>query len=272
MTNDKRNKVLSDIAAKALAEVAHGILFSAGRVGLEEGLKHYNKLVNNLYTRVIGLPFVVLGNPGTGKTTLLDLLKTGESRVELTEHISTRSPEIIEDFEYRINKEKTIKLRPQFDVPGEAELRNAIWTQLLRDAKPTGIIFLMDHTDTQSHKEALSFIINMIDKDTMLRWRLKAFLILINKQDLWSDRTDKENIWKDYFSEDLRLRSMAERHKFKWKYAACSLTRGVGISEEISNFLNAIGTTNGTREVANELRDKLRTRWSNRNWPDKTSS
>jgi hypothetical protein len=114
------------------------------------------------------------------------------------------------------------------------------WVELFREAEPRGIIFMIDQTESSAQKDALNFVLQMIEDEPHAARNLKAFFILINKSDLWSETTTQEEIETRYRNEKRRLTNLAERLNFKWAMASGSLVTGRGVRPFIKQFFNTI--------------------------------
>ena len=126
------------------------------------------------------------------------------------------------------------------DVGGEYAMWDTDWIELFRESKPRGIVFMMDHTDAHLQKDALNYVMQMLEDEAEARKNLKAFFIVVNKSDLWEAETTQEDILKQYRNEQRRLNSLAERHNFKWAITSGSLKTGKGIKSAMREFLNNI--------------------------------
>ena len=95
--------------------------------------------------------------------------------------------------------------------------------ELFKTAQPAGIVFMLDHVDMSTHKEALNFVLQMIDEDERTRKNLRAFLILVNKSDLWDEDTTLETLLDEYRNEMRRSRLILVR---RVSSLTCELKRG----------------------------------------------
>jgi GTPase SAR1 family protein len=192
------------------------------------------------YVKVSGMSFIVLGARQTGKTTLIEWLKHNMTRLEDFEPDPTAAGgELVEDFNSRVG-DTYMKLRPNRDVGGEYAMWETDWVDLFRTAQPRGIIFMLDHTDVHLQKDALNFVMQMIDDDPATARQLKAFYILVNKADLWSDQYTLSEIMDHYRNESKRLRNQAERLGYQSAIHEGSLVTGKGVATAIKAFFNAI--------------------------------
>ena len=133
-----------------------------------------------------------------------------------------------------------MKLKPNRDVGGEYAMWETDWVELFRAAQPRGIFFLIDHTDVHLQKDALNFVLQMIEDEPSASRQLKAFYILVNKSDVWSEDTTLDEIMANYKNEQKRLKSQAERIGYKWDVSEGSLYTGRGVAEFMKKFLNTI--------------------------------
>jgi hypothetical protein len=56
-----------------------------------------------------------------------------------------------------------MKLKPNRDVGGEYAMWETDWVELFRGARPNGILFMLDQTDPFLQKDALNFVLQMIE-------------------------------------------------------------------------------------------------------------
>lgn len=192
------------------------------------------------YVKVSGMSFIVLGARQTGKTTLIEWLKHNMAALEDFQPDPTAAGgELVSDFNSRIG-DTYIKLKPNRDVGGEYAMWETDWLELFRTAEPRGIIFMLDHTDVHLQKDALNFVMQMIEDEPSAAKNLKAFYVLVNKADLWSDQHTLNEIMENYRNEQKRLKNQAERTGFKWAVHEGSLVTGKGMKTVMKAFFNAI--------------------------------
>jgi GTPase SAR1 family protein len=198
------------------------------------------QVVDFAYVKVLGLPFVVLGYRQTGKTTLLNYLRhNAEYLTEFEPEPTSAGGEAIPTFTTKLDGEG-VKLRPKRDVGGEYSMWDTDWIDLLQQAKPRGIVFMIDHEHPYQHKEALNFVLNLIEDEPAARRNLKALLVLINKSDLWAGEHSVEDILEEFRNETRRLKSQSERIGYQYRIAATSLVAEDGIREAMTQFFNSI--------------------------------
>jgi hypothetical protein len=192
------------------------------------------------YIKISGVSFIVLGARQTGKTTLIEWLKNNMGELgDFQPDPTAAGGDVVSDFNTRIG-DTYMKLKPNRDVGGEYAMWETDWMELFRAAQPRGILFLIDHTDIHLQKDALNFVLQMIDDEPMAARQVKAFYILVNKSDLWSNDTTLDEILQNYKNEQKRLKSQAERVGYKWEIAEGSLTANRGVAEFLKKFLNVI--------------------------------
>jgi len=193
------------------------------------------------YVRIDGLPFIVLGSRQVGKTTLIEWLKHNMKDISDFEPDPTAAGGVaVPDFTSKVSNGQHMKLKPGRDVGGEYAMWETDWVELFREAQPRGIIFLIDHTDVHLQKDALNFVMQMIDDEPDAAKNLKAFFIVVNKSDLWSDEQSMEDIMANYRNEQKRMRAQAERTGYKYAITFGSLMTGKHIKSTIKEFFNAI--------------------------------
>ncbi len=210
-----------------------------------------SKLVNSLtqsadriydfvYVKVLGLPFIVLGARQTGKTTLIEWLRQNVASLsEFQPEPTAPGGDNVGLFSSYIGDEM-MRLKPTRDVGGEYEMWETDWLELFRDAKPRGIIFLIDHTDVLKHKDALNFVMNMIEEEADAKRNLKSFLILVNKSDLWLPDTTLDKLMTNYGNEVKRLHNQAERLGYQATIQSSSIATGVGVRDAMRTFFDQI--------------------------------
>ncbi len=193
-----------------------------------------------VYVKVFGLPFIVLGARQTGKTTLIEWMRANVSRLEgFNPEPTPPGGDRVGTFSAQVGAEN-MRLKPVRDVGGEYEMWETDWVELFREARPRGIVFMIDHTDVLNHKDALNFIMNLIEEEAEARNNLKAFLLLVNKSDLWQDDQSLDKLMAQYSNEIKRLRNQAERLGYQTWIHSTSVIHGVGVDGALQNFFNAI--------------------------------
>lgn len=200
----------------------------------------YSNLRDFIYVRYYGLPFIVLGSRQTGKTTLIKWLSDGQKYIDNFEPSPTAGGgDVVPKFNTHVDDE-TVRTNIQRDVGGEYTMWETDWIDLFRQTEPSGIIFMLDHQDVRVHKEALNFVLQMIDEEGSAKKNLKAILILVNKSDLWGPDVSLDTVLKNYGTEMRRVRLLASRLGLWYEVHSCSLTQGHGIVEAMRGFINAI--------------------------------
>jgi hypothetical protein len=203
-------------------------------------IEGYSNLRDFIYVRYYGLSFIVLGSRQTGKTTLIKWLSDGANGLEGFDPSPTAGGgDVVPKFNSQVGDE-TVRVKLDRDVGGEYAMWETDWVELFKQAQPSGIIFMMDHVDTRSHKEALNFVLQMVDEDEHAKKKLKAFLILINKSDLWGEDTTLEAMLKSYNNEMRRAKLMFARMGIWYEVHGCSVIQGRGVVGPMQGFINAI--------------------------------
>lgn len=193
-----------------------------------------------VYVRISGLPFIVLGARQTGKTTLIEWLRRNVSTLEAFDPAPTApGGDSVGTFNAQVGSE-SMRLRPTRDVGGEHEMWETDWTELFQQTKPRGIVFLIDHTDVLTHKDALNFVLNLIEEDAAGRQNLKSLLLLVNKSDVWQGTTTLDKLMTQYSNEIKRLNNQAARLGYKTAIYSTSITNGVGVDDAMRQFFNTI--------------------------------
>ena len=192
------------------------------------------------YIKISGLSFIVLGARQTGKTTLIEWLRGNITSIEdFAPDPTAAGGEAIPDFNSLVD-DTYMKVKPNRDVGGEYAMWETDWTELFRTARPMGILFMMDHTDVHLQKDALNFVMQMIEDEPAAARHLKAFYILVNKSDLWGDEMTLDEIMHHYRNEQKRLKALAGRIGFKWGIHEGSLMTGKGLAHMLKQFFNIL--------------------------------
>lgn len=193
------------------------------------------------YVKVSGVSFIVLGARQTGKTTLIEWLK--HNMKELDEDFNpdptAAGGDVVPEFTTEVG-DQYMKLKPARDVGGEYAMWETDWVDLFRAAKPRGIFFMMDHTDVHLQKDALNFVLQMIDDEAAAAREIKAFYLLVNKSDLWAEDNTLDGIMAQYRNEQKRIKSQAERLGYQFHVYEGSLKTGRGVPEAMKQFFNVI--------------------------------
>ncbi len=191
--------------------------------------------------KVSGLSFIVLGARQTGKTTLIEWLRRNLHEVgDFEPEPTAAGGDLLDSFSSPVDDGRYLKLKPNRDVGGEYGMWETDWVELLREAKPRGILFLTDHTDVALHKDALNFVLQMIDDEPESARNLKAFFVVVNKQDVWGIDHPVEEMVGAYRNEQKRMRAQAERMGYKWSFMGGSVLNGVGMIDILRKFFNTI--------------------------------
>jgi GTPase SAR1 family protein len=192
------------------------------------------------YVRVSGLSFVVLGSRQVGKTTLIEWLKKNMDSIEgIDPEPTAAGGDEIPRFTAKVEGEH-LRMRPTRDVGGEYAMWETDWVELFRQSQPRGIIFMIDDSDVHLQKDALNFVLQMIDDEPAAAKHLKAFFILVNKYDLWGEEKTMDDIISHYRNERRRLDAQAERIGYKYAITYGSLTTGKGVRPMMSKFFNVL--------------------------------
>lgn len=195
------------------------------------------------YVRVFGLPFIVLGARQTGKTTLIAWLRQNVASMgEFTPPPTPPGGDAVGAFTSYIGDE-AVRLNPTRDVGGESGMWETDWADLMREARPRGIIFVIDHTDVLKHKDALNFLMNLIEEEAEAQKALRAVMVLVNKSDIWLKTTSLDKLMAGYSNEIKRLHNQAERLGYKAMIHSSSISAGVGVRDAMTVFFNAIRPT-----------------------------
>lgn len=205
--------------------------------GVSEGV---DRLYDFVYVKVLGLPFIVLGARQTGKTTLIEWLRQNVHLLEAFQPAPTApGGDSVGVFGAQIGDE-LMRLKPTRDVGGEYEMWDTDWVDLFHETRPRGIVFMIDHTDMLKHKDALNFLMNMIEEDADARAKLRCVVVLVNKADLWGSSTTLDKLMSGYSNEIKRLRNQGDRLGYKSLIQSCSVVNGVGVDDAMQTFFNLI--------------------------------
>ncbi|GAB4345492.1 MAG: hypothetical protein Kow00117_22990 [Phototrophicales bacterium] len=99
---------------------------------------------------------------------------------------------------------------------------------------------MLDHTDVHLQKDALNFVMQMIDDDPATAKHLKAFFVLVNKCDLWERDMTLEDIMLNYRNEQRRMAAQSERIGYKYAITYGSLYTGKGVKAMMKEFFNVL--------------------------------
>jgi hypothetical protein len=150
---------MSNLVTKMLVSMIRGI----SKLIPETVTEKVESVVDFAYVRFLGLPFIVLGYRQTGKTTLLEWLRSDmASSDDFQPEPTAAGGESVHTFTAHVGDEG-MRLKPKRDVGGEYSMWND-WVELLRDAKPRGIIFMITAAIRRC-TSALNFTLQMIDEE-----------------------------------------------------------------------------------------------------------
>ncbi len=227
---------MSNLVTKMLAGMIRGI----ARLIPETVHERVESVMDFAYVRFLGLPFIVLGYRQTGKTTLLEWLRRDMSAYgDFEPEPTAAGGESVRTFSAHVGEEG-MRLRPKRDVGGEYSMWETDWVELLRDAKPRGIIFMIDGANPAAHKDALNFTLQMLEEEVVSLKNLKAFVLLVNKSDLWGEERSLDQVLEDYRNETRRLSHQAQRLGYEYFVSSSSLKSGDGVREAMIRFFNLI--------------------------------
>ncbi|MBI3241314.1 MAG: hypothetical protein HYZ49_03365 [Chloroflexi bacterium] len=205
-----------------------------------------------------GITFAVFGYRGTGKTTLLRRMQG----ITIHEEVEpTFGRQQVSDFDFEIYGGKEVTVKKTFDPSGEKGSW-PLWRQIFLDVKPQGIIFVIDHERPDDHRIALRRILNIIRPSNPRRPslfkanpyvaasnNLKAFLLLVNKSDMWESQspggTKLQDVLKLYSAEILEIEKFMLDKGGQFYAERCSAKYGNHFDEAIPNFL--MGMIHGRR-------------------------
>ncbi len=223
-----------------LEQVFSAVFGTVGKNLVNNLSQRADQMYDFVYVKVFGLPFIVLGARQTGKTTLIEWLRQNVRSLDGHDPAPTApGGDAVHTFSSQIGAEN-VRLKPTRDVGGEYEMWETDWLELFRETRPRGIIFMLDHTDVLNHKDALNFVMNMIEEEIDAKRNLKAVLLLVNKSDLWLSGTSLDKLMQNYANEVKRLRNQAERLGYKTWTQSASVTQGVGVDDAMRTFINII--------------------------------
>jgi hypothetical protein len=213
---------------RGVAKVARGIADSLDTV------------VDFAYVRVFGLPFIVLGYRGAGKTTLLAHLRDRIDDFDGWDPDPTAAGgDPLGAFGAPVGSDGgKMRVKPRRDVGGEYAMWETDWRDLYREARPRGIIFMIDHTQPYQHKDALNYVLQLLDEEGQRP--LKVFLLLVNKSDLWAEETTLDTLLDDYRNELRRLKSQSERLGYEYMIRQTSLLTGEGVDDAMAAFFDKV--------------------------------
>jgi hypothetical protein len=223
-----------------IEQIFSAVFGTVGREFIDNLARSAGRVQDFVYVKILGLPFIVLGARQTGKTTLIEWLRRNVDSLDSFDPAPTApGGDAVGTFSARIGEEG-MRLKPTRDVGGEYEMWDTDWIELFRHTHPRGIVFMMDHTDILNHKDALNFVMNMIEEETEAKRNLKGFLLLVNKSDLWLPEMSLDKLMQNYSNEIKRLRNQAERLGYKTWIQSTSVITGVGVDDAVHTFFNTI--------------------------------
>ncbi len=199
-----------------------------------------NVLQDFFYVKVSGVSFIVLGSRQTGKTTLINWLQHNMNELgNFSPDPTAAGGDVVPEFTTKVG-DTYMKLKPNRDVGGEYAMWETDWVELFRGARPNGILFMIDQTDAFLQKDALNFVLQMIEDEPIAAKSLKAFYILVNKSDVWGDETTLDDILQNYKNEQKRLKGQSERLGYKFEIAEGSIITNRGVTEFMKKFINTL--------------------------------
>ena len=223
-----------------IEQLFSAIFGSVGEKVIGSLTRNVDRVYDFVYVKMLGLPFIVLGARQTGKTTLIEWLRQNVNTLpDFQPEPTAPGGDAVGAFSTTLGDE-LVRVKPTRDVGGEYEMWDTDWLELFREAKPRGIIFMVDHTDILKHKDALNFVMNMIEEETEAKRNLRAFMLLVNKSDLWQQDTSLDKMMANYSNEIKRLRNQGERLGYKTLIQSASVTKGVGVHDAMRVFFNII--------------------------------
>lgn len=182
-------------------------------------------LGRKILRKSVAYNILVLGDKGVGKTTYLEQLR-------LEGIVPDKSPTVGRT---RIKFKTNIgdgKIKIKCDDVGGEKSQWGHWLDSLRENKPVGIIFLVDHTSVKKHKVALTFLRNVLRAK---KKKCKFMLFLINKSDIWPKTESFEKLRAKYYDELSKFRK--EGFEIGLKVDYCSAKTGDNVKHTLSEVM-----------------------------------
>lgn len=217
-------------------------------------------LIAQIRDRAFPLEFAIFGYAGTGKTTLLNRMQSGVP----TSPDPTAQMNEIDQFELHVVGRGPLKIQHIYDLPGRPSEAGDLsthgdcwpdWDKVFVGQMPRGIIFLVDHTNREKSKQALRYVINMIEQADepasmnplrrlfghsrqRARHNLRVFLLLVNKLDLWETQgITSDEILNGYEREIRQVISIMKRNRGRFYRDEISALRGTNFERVVQNFM-----------------------------------
>lgn len=214
--------------------------------GIPKAIKYYKR-------RVKGLRFAVFGYRHTGKTTFIDRLRGKKTGFTYPPEPTAPGMHRVNNFEMTLISAEGINVKHLYDVPGDEAAWEKDWVPFFIQKQPRGVIVLIDHENVASNRAAVRFVIEMIQHTdpwwrlfkrrrgvAKARKKLKAFLLLVNKEDLWKGQMTLDDIMLNYRAEIQDLDKLMERLGVWYDIRACSAKYGHGVNEAMRDFVAAV--------------------------------
>lgn len=131
--------------------------------------------------------FIVLGPRESGKTTLLEYLRTGQPIEKYNPTVGT----VVIDRKFEIDEDFMKALK---DVGGDKEFREIDWFHLIKSINPDGIIFMINGNESTSKiEESIDIAFeNCLRHYSNGSRNLKAFYVFLNFYDKWKNDSSKK--------------------------------------------------------------------------------
>jgi hypothetical protein len=180
------------------------------------------------------------------------------------EYEPTGPAQRLPEFDFVVVGHKDVTIKRLFDVGGDKAAWDD-WAIAFVNSRPRGIIFMVDHQRPDEHREALRHVIKLInpqdesgkgiralfgrDPYTRARKNLKAFLLLVNKCDLWERTTTLDEILSNYESEMRIIEQFMLAQGGQFYAQACSAKYGIHFEEVMLDFILGMIYGRGTLKI-----------------------
>lgn len=244
--NSKKNN--NNDFLKAVAQVAIGGFVAYmgkqawdNRKEIKQGVEAY-----------LGIPFMILGARGVGKTSLFELIRNGITSLPEDSNIMPTQMGGRSLMTAKIEVGKSINMKPTLDLGGDNSIIENEWEKSIKEIKPMGVIFMLDYDPNESqeeqvsrHKFALNFATDVLLNNPENRKHLRTFHLLVNKHDIWGVNRKPESLGLDgilnlYRENTYKIRQTSELHQIQYKEDSISIRKGTNTGVAIKEFFDSV--------------------------------
>jgi len=227
------------------------LIDDASRMTARKGLE---LIADYIDKKIIGVTFCVFGARAVGKTELIRAVRGDNVLLNPGQGPTQPGGTRIGSFDPGILGRDAHRARKVFDVSGERTAWERDWCDIYTRVCPRGILFVADHGRVEEHRQALGFLIDMLQTNDPFRLfrrrrpyprarrRLRALFLVFNKCDIWQGTTCRDDLLAPFAPEIQRIERLIHRQLPRVQYyvRSCSAKYGDGVREMWKDFVEVM--------------------------------